>query len=157
MPSFKQAKRYLPCSYKSTNQRRHRELLATIQRLSWRLVSMKFMRNIETLIESGLSRPIPWWERMKICGDSHLRRTSIPGDCVKELLFCAKIWSAILVILSNNFTWVTLCLRFFHVFFPHNGPKYQGHLSWHADDVSVTSSILRFHFIIHLMSVIHEI
>ena len=108
----------------------------TLLKTSFHEVHAKYRNTYHILWRVGFPAQFPdgkiFCERMKICGDSHLRRTSIPGDCVKELLFCAKIWSVILVVLSNNFTWVTLCLRFFHIFFLHNGPKYQGHLSWHA-------------------------
>ena len=49
-----------------------------------------------------------WVVHLKICRNACSMRISFSDDCVKELLFCLRAWSVILVNLSNNFTRITL-------------------------------------------------
>ena len=65
---------------------------------------------------------------LKIPGNAHLQRISIPGDCMKETAFCAKPWGVILVNLSSNFTGIILHHRCFTACLPYDEPNSQGHL-----------------------------
>lgn len=100
--------KYLFCNYKSKNKTRHKASLAALHIRSWRLVSWKFMRNMEriitilhkrrALLSNSLMRKFFvkatstdfWAIHMKIWRDVCLPIISTPGHCMKELKFFAK-------------------------------------------------------------------
>ena len=97
------ANKHLLCNYKPNNRKHHKESLATNLVNSWRLVSVKFMRDIEEIITlcgfqlspSSLMGKLRMnaisadfrMVHLKTHGHTCLWVISSPGDCVKELYF----------------------------------------------------------------------